>query len=397
MLNEIKFSPHYKSLGIAAATCTRSDEKPAAKFGQAVLSTRVKTSFPRDIIDAIKAMTEATGDDAKRRAIRHNDMYDYLRQMGLDVMAQRFPDIPAFASNNNTKKYEEFEVPHPDRIKQISNNYLQQLKKKRRLRGSVPLERSLRGKVMAYLLTRRGQFDENEAVLIADELTHRGVGDAIHTETLIQANLLGLPISCENDWPRETRKKIVHSIRGDLRAHINKIPPDFLADYLFVQPENARREHELYGSDDDDDRPGWVWADDEDGNDDESDDDDDVDERGISSREKREYAKHVPVSAMERSNPLRHNKIKALQSYVGKTFTEVEDTAGRAKKRKTKKYVISDVCVYPNDEETFFFEYYDAYKYSEKPTSLKGREYTTVVEFGKDGLIFDEDEERGAE
>ena len=50
-----------------------------------------------------------------------------------------------------------------------------------------------------------------------------------------------------------------------------------------------------------------------------------------------------------------------------------------------------------NDKETFFFEYYDMEKYSEKPTSLKGREYTTVVEFGKDGLIFDEDEERGAE
>ena len=126
MLNDIKSNPNYVSLGIAAAACTRSDEKPAAKFGQAVLSTRIKTNFHRDIIDAIKAMTEVVGDDAKRRAIRHNDMYDYLQQMGLDAMAQRFPDIPAFASNNNTKKYEEFEIPHPDRIKQISNNHLQQ-------------------------------------------------------------------------------------------------------------------------------------------------------------------------------------------------------------------------------------------------------------------------------
>ena len=77
------------------------------------------------------------------------------------------------------------------------------------------------------------------------------------------------------------------------------------------------------------------------------------------------------------------------------------EDAGRAKKRKTKKYVISDVCVYPNDKDTLFFEYYDMEKYNEKPTSLKGREYTTVVEFGTDGLIFneeeEEEEERGAE
>ena len=250
MLSDIKSNPNYESLGIAAAACTRSDEKPAAKFGQAVLSTRVKTSFHRDIIDAIKAMTEIVGDDAKRRAIRHNDMYDYLQQMGLDAMAQRFPDIPAFASNNNTKKYEEFEIPHPDRIKQISNNHLQQLKKKRKLHSSVPLERNLRGKAMAHLLTKRGQLEENEAALIADELIHRGVGDAIHTETLIQANLVGLPISSENDWPRETRKKIVQSIRGDLRAHLNKIPDDFLSNYAFVQPENTRGERDVDGLDD---------------------------------------------------------------------------------------------------------------------------------------------------
>ena len=395
ILQDVKENPNYRPSGIAAAKCTIKEGAPTVPFGKLADAQRIKWKVPEDIVEAIKGMTELGASEESRKKINHHDMRSYLKDMGLDSVAATFPTIQAFSSNNNTRKYHEFQLPFAQHIKSISLGHLAKLKKQKEAAAMIKLETKLRGRVMVYLLTTKGDFSEDEAIAVANELIHRGVGESIATTSLIQKDLKHLPIAQRADWPKRVKKSIVDHLKTDLSKVLPKMPHDFLINYEFVPPNCVRIDDE---DEDQDDQFAMDWIDDDEEGvnvDDEDDDDDDTpDGSGLSMQRKLEFERSRPVDALKFGNPLDTFQINNYRNYIGKTFIDKEEVT---RKRKGKhitttmniKYKVSNVCIYLNDPSTFFFEYYNCEKFHARPNELKNLEYTEVVEFGRD-MTFDD-------
>ena len=83
-------------------------------------------------------------------------------------------------------------------------------------------------------------------------------------------------ISSKHDWSRQTRKTIMDSLKGDLRATV--VPRGFAAGFLSEQPISVRTDGTDEYNDDDNDITFWESDDDDDDDDDDDNDDDDDDE-----------------------------------------------------------------------------------------------------------------------
>ena len=395
MMEDVTNDPNLEFSGIAAARCTVVEGSSTAAWGQAADARRMKSKTPRNVIEAIKGMTELGAQEESRKKINPHDMLGYLMDMGLDSVAATFPTIPAFSSNNNTKLYEDFEMPLPDKVKSISLQHLAKLKKDKAISLMVKLDAEPRGRVMIHLLTTKGGFSEDEATSITNELISHGVGDRINTATLKQKDLQNLPISGTNDWSRQQKRRICESLRADLARLLPKVPTTIT--YRHSDPVSLREAETEEGNDDEDDDGNQILWYDDDGDNDEDDNDslDIPDENGVSERLKMEFHDSAPVDALTNAYPLDHGEIRRHLRYVGKTFDDTEVVVKRRKGKdvaveKKMKYQISNVCIYKNDPTTFFFEYFDCEKHQKRPNELRHLQYTEVIEFGR--ALFFQDE-----